>query len=245
MKLLDRRRSDGDPAEALPGTLERLAAAREALTAAERRVEQAKAARVESEELVADEFHGNVAPDEAQRRRAEIEREVVEAERDAEHAARVVKVGEDECLKLVGAIHAQREAARQQTVRQAQQDLADAQTAVVGAEARLQRLDAQKLDRERQHADARGLIRARHKRNWAAEDHALVRRFVEGTVREQAGVDPLPARLQSTADEYLADLKAQGVSDEYLDEVARRGNYVRLARDGSPRRLPDEFQPNR
>lgn len=244
MKLRNGKKADASPERELPDVLDRLAEARQALAACEHRVTEVERAKADSEQLVDDEFMGNVPPDEAMRKRAEIEREAIDAARERQHAAEVVAAGERLALNLVDAIAASREAERRRKIDAAQHDLADAQTRVLNAQARIERLGAERGDAERQHSDARAAVQRRATRDWAEEDRRRVRAFVEGVRREQAGIDPLSPRLMPLAQQWMRDLEQQGVSDEYLDQVAANGNYVRLSRD-RPMRLPDEFQPNR
>jgi hypothetical protein len=242
VKLLDRKKpAENDAIAAVEAQLldvvEKLTAANQKEADAAAALERAEQKLVNAQALVSDEFHGTVAPDAAARERAEAERDAHAARRAAEHATAVREAGEAEAVRLVDELYELRDDARQAQIVAESTLIADAKTTILGAEARLQQLADAKFADERAHLDARRFVQGRGGVDWQARDAAQVRRWVEGTRRQQVGVDPLPPRLQPVADARLAALQSEGISPEYLREVARRGGYTLLRDDGGATRL--------
>lgn len=197
------------------------------------------------DELSAGLFDGSVAPDTHDRERAARTKFAADQRRIRDDLAKVVAAGETRCLAIVDVIHEVREADRQQRIQVAQAERAEALTALLGAEARLARLDGEARDLEIAYAEMRGAVRGNLGRDFDAEDRELIRRWQQAVRHQAAGADALPERLRERAERELREQHAAATAAN-IDALTEAKTvdpdsgkvvpaYVRLDPDGYSR----------
>ena len=246
MGLLNRTRRRATLNEEFETVIGLLEVARHKLTEAEAHAEQAEKAEAKEQANVADEFHGTVSPDEAMRRRHDAQQAAVAARRIRDHAAEVVKHGEQEAVRILDQLHETDDEQLREQIRAEHQRIEQAQLTITNAQVRIAQLnDKRELD-GREHQNARLALLGKDPINWDEADRRAIMRYVEGVRLQAAGVDPLPPRLQPLADARIERLKQAGVSPAYIEAVlavgGEKGHYGVLPRDGRPQRLPESFQ---
>lgn len=216
-----------DPAAELGRLDEAIVRAEAELTAAEAEVQASEALEAELGELSADEYLGNVAPHEYERRRAEVEERRRSADRARERAETVVSTLRARAADLAEQIAARHEAEAEQALRAAEEEVARYAATLADAERRRDEAADTLLDAHHASVDAR----AAYDREAAEAAGARARQESE-TVRWHAQHKP------TRPDEWPRHLRAEIA--ETVERLRQEADEARARREEEAWRSREE-----